>query len=670
MAADLPPFPGEDEMGHKGSCKGAVCRGWCFSPATGQPHAVSCACCCLPPKCQMCYATYLRLGKEKSEALWQERMNSAVRAAAAIAASEAEPLPPNTHLQELLPPLAAAKATLKELKPPPAKPAFDKANVDSFLNKHFHDTGPYPQADRLQRRILYEEVLKQKIPGYKAPPADILTDEGMERAMRWALNNQGRSPDQKTVQSWTDAKAASSVSPAQGSTAVQSLNPPSSPTSMPAMPDIPPPPPRRSLPTQQEAFQAAQAAQPAAPPPPPPARQLAEDAVAPPRRHDPTSWNWLANPAQTNLGSSAEATPTAELAAAPPQEAPQSDFGITVLAVDKALDDLDELNLTAAASRDMEAETASQQEAEIHEHLAAWEKELEERDEQMCERHEDEKEFYERCSTAEELQKWQAVAIELGEYEQAAEAQRVWNLRQQQGLQFVGLQQPDWPSWESTATARHWPAGQAVPQTPARRADSAETLKFNSPEPQHFQLSKKRRVDAAASSDSLGSDSDSSSAVPLEQKGSLEAELDALWPDVEPLRVFLATRFCPAVPGVASNLPEKPDHLQRRQASHVPMLWIADCQGDGLPKDYADFQARGEDHWSFEEQNAFSVAMDAFLFEGDIYICNDTMVTLPSPQGYEWRKIPPMRLAHLKARNSVGVLDHLGRHPTHRLEVS
>ena len=100
------------------------------------------------------------------------------------------------------------------------------------------------------------------------------------------------------------------------------------------------------------------------------------------------------------------------------------------------------------------------------------------------------------------------------------------------------------------------------------------------------------------------------------------------------------------------------------------MLWIADCQGDGLPKDYAEFQARGEDHWSFEEQNAFSVAMDAFLFEGDIYICNDTMVTLPKPQGYEWRKIPPMRLAHLKARNSVGVLDHLGRHPTHRLEVS
>ena len=157
---------------------------------------------------------------------------------------------------------------------------------------------------------------------------------------------------------------------------------------------------------------------------------------------------------------------------------------------------------------------------------------------------------------------------------------------------------------------------------------------------------------------------------------SLEAELNAMQKEPEALDAFLAVRtalqpdnkdYPVGYAGLAHNLPTLPDHLQWRQAFHVPELFVIESKGAQLPSDQGHWLVK-QDQWSFPEQCAWKVLMDSCVREGDIMIHTKTPESLPAPTGYFWNRLPPLKHYYMQGGGNMAK-DHFDRLPTHRLEI-
>lgn len=156
---------------------------------------------------------------------------------------------------------------------------------------------------------------------------------------------------------------------------------------------------------------------------------------------------------------------------------------------------------------------------------------------------------------------------------------------------------------------------------------------------------------------------------------SLEAELNAMQKEPEALDVFLAVRdalrpdgmYGSGYAGLARNLPTLPDHLQWKQSFHVPELFVIESKGAPLPSDQGHWLAK-QDDWSFPEQCAWAVLMDSCVRFGDIMIHTRSPEALPTPTGYIWNRLPPLKLYYMQGGGQMAT-DHFDRVPTHRLEL-
>ena len=553
---------------------------------------IQCDCCSFPPKCDVCWQAHCVLGADRAQAAWNYRL------AAAEAAAKALPPPPKaSSLQPLLPPPPSSRAPFSKIARP---------------------TGPYDKfahedaADRMQRKILYEEILKKHCPGYKAPPSELMCAAGQEAAMRWAWANQGKSPPNDLVQNWMTPGHSDSGLPFKAAPLPKAVPPtasllPAPPRSSSAPePKAAPPPLCLAVPRSSSSSTSAKSSSSAPVPAPPPfPRRLTESAALPPPQEAPV-----------------------EYVRAPsiwPHCSPEA-----VISEAEQLSDLAAVIAAEAENHLFEAQTEAEFQQTLHD-----------------------------CELAHEQRDAREAELDLLRESRAA--------------------------------------------SPAHLEDSQETTQFAA-SPQHFNLThqdldlaeemlespmgakcKKRKTGVSpaqgisdAESDCMGEDSGSEELL----GDSLEHSLDRMFPDACELQAFMAC-FTPencrwsAVPtrnvsieGIPVHLPILSPNLQWRRAENVVQFFVAESKLSPLPADWRDFQTRGEEMWSFQEQNVFTLLQEMFEYEGEILLHNPHCVEMATPAGYRWNKIPPLRLNFMKRVNSVGVLDSLGQPATHRLELS